>query len=347
MKLKLRWERFKKRFREKSNERITFLLIPHNERTIVNLQLSNFTIGFSILVVFCVLLASFFAVQFQENIKVEAETLQDKDRSFLHERDQYLRKYHEMALQQKLFKRHLVTLMERSKLQEDDKSFFMDESELSEIAAQELDIEGEQYVQLQNEKNRRTMKFLNFETTLKIAQGKEQEEGFYFHPEVNLYRKLRLDIAQTTDAVARLNRLIKERETVQGALPYGWPVGGGHFTSLFGPRISPFGTTKDFHTGVDLADGIGTPIYAGADGRVATCGYSGGYGLTVRLNHSFGFQTLYGHMSSSAVNCGQYVKKGQLIGRVGMTGRTTGPHLHYEVRILDRPVNPMPYLTSG
>lgn len=337
----------RKRLHEKGHERITFLVIPHNDKAIVNMQLSNYVIALGIFSLIFIVVASVFAVNMQRNIQGEADKLQDRDRAYVNERALYLRKYHEMVVQQDLFKKQFRKVIEQAKLLEDTDNLFIDDAVLREAARELLDAEGEEYVRSLSYKENRTIKFLNFETTLRIAQGTSQEEGFYFYPEVALYRKLKLDMKQTSSAVIMLQQLLKEREVVQQALPYYWPLAGGHFTSFFGGRISPFGHARDFHTGVDLAEAIGTPIYAAADGRVVSCGYSGGYGLSVKISHMYGFQTLYGHMSSLNISCGSYVRKGQVIGRVGATGRATGPHLHYEVRINDHPVNPMPYLTSG
>jgi len=337
----------RKRIREKGNERITFLVIPHNDKAIVNMQLSNYVIALGIFSLLFVILMSFFAVSMQRNIQGEADQLQNRDRAYVKERELYVRKYHEMAVQQNFFKKQFGRLVVQAKLFDGDEQIFIENGVLHDTAVQMLDIEGEDYAKSLSYRENRTIKFLNFDTTLKIAQGKSQEEGFYFYPEITLYRKLKLDLKQTKSVVTMLQQLMKEREIVQEALPYYWPLAGGHFTSFFGGRISPFGNSRDFHTGVDLAEAPGTPIYAAADGRVTSCGMSGGYGLSVRLAHSFGFQTLYGHMSSIHTSCGAWVKKGQQIGRVGATGRATGPHLHYEVRIIDHPVNPMPYLTSG
>lgn len=337
----------RKRLHEKGHERITFLVIPHNDKAIVNMQLSNYVIALGIFSLIFVVVASVFAVNMQRNIQGEADKLQDRDKAYVNERELYVRKYHEMVVQQDLFKKQFGKVIKQAKLLEGEEDIFIDDDILRDSAVQMLDAEGEEYARSLSYKENRTIKFLNFETTLKIAQGKSQEEGFYFYPEVTLYRKLKLDMKQTTSAVVMLQQLLKEREVVQQALPYYWPLAGGHFTSFFGGRISPFGHSRDFHTGVDLADATGTPIYAAADGRVVSCGYSGGYGLSAKISHPYGFQTLYGHMSSLYATCGSYVRKGQMIGRVGATGRATGPHLHYEVRINDHPVNPMPYLTSG
>jgi murein DD-endopeptidase MepM/ murein hydrolase activator NlpD len=105
-------------------------------------------------------------------------------------------------------------------------------------------------------------------------------------------------------------------------------------TSLFGWRIHPITGDRRFHAGTDLGAPLGTPILATGKGQVATADWVGGYGLTVILNHSSAQQTLYGHMSEILVQPGQWVEAGTVIGRVGSTGNSTGPHLHFEVRHL-------------
>ena len=119
------------------------------------------------------------------------------------------------------------------------------------------------------------------------------------------------------------------------------------FTSGFGVRSDPFEHGAAMHPGIDLAGAYGTPIYATADGTVVRSGWnSGGYGNMVELDHGRGIVTRYGHMSAVLVHAGDHVIRGQQIGRMGSTGRSTGNHLHYEVRIDGRPVNPIPFMKS-
>jgi murein DD-endopeptidase MepM/ murein hydrolase activator NlpD len=116
-----------------------------------------------------------------------------------------------------------------------------------------------------------------------------------------------------------------------------WPV-GGPVTSGFGWRWGRM------HEGIDIGAGSGTPIHAAAAGRVIYCGWEGGYGNLVVLDHGGNIATAYGHQSSIAVACGQQVNQGDVIGYVGSTGHSTGPHLHFEVRINGNPVDPLGYL---
>ncbi|HXD02170.1 MAG TPA: M23 family metallopeptidase [Novosphingobium sp.] len=125
------------------------------------------------------------------------------------------------------------------------------------------------------------------------------------------------------------------------------PVDGVKLTSDYGMRWHPVLGGRRQHKGVDLAAPIGTPIHAAADGMVERADWFSGYGLYVAIEHGGEIETRYGHMSRLNVAAGQMVHKGDIIGYVGTTGRSTGPHLHYEVRVAGEAVNPMPYLQSG
>ena len=131
------------------------------------------------------------------------------------------------------------------------------------------------------------------------------------------------------------------------SVPALMPVKNSRNTSSFGTRSDPFKGTAAMHAGVDLAGPLGTPIYATADGIVNRATVAGGYGNLVELNHGQGIQTRYGHLSSMLVHSGQRVKRGQLIALMGSTGRSTGSHLHYEVRIDGQAVNPIPFMQAG
>lgn len=122
-----------------------------------------------------------------------------------------------------------------------------------------------------------------------------------------------------------------------------WPV-VGPITSSFGEREDPFNGEGAFHAGIDISSTFGQPVRAAADGVVITAGLASGYGREILLDHGNGIQTLYGHLSGFAITPGEQVKEGQIIGYVGTSGRSTGPHLHYEVRIRNTPVNPHKYL---
>ena len=134
----------------------------------------------------------------------------------------------------------------------------------------------------------------------------------------------------------------EERARVLALIPNGSPVAYNGITSKFGYRDHPITHTREFHRGVDLKAEMNTPIYATADGVVefAEGGDNKGYGRLVILDHAYGFRTLYGHLKSFKVKSGEVVKKGELIGYSGNSGLSNGPHLHYEVRFIQRSLNP-------
>lgn len=137
-------------------------------------------------------------------------------------------------------------------------------------------------------------------------------------------------------------RVVTDWASLVGA-PSLWPV-MGPITSSFGQREDPFNGEGAFHSGVDISASFGEPVRAAADGVIQAADMATGYGRQVIIDHGNGIETLYGHLSGFAVTAGQEVSRGQIIGYVGMSGRATGPHLHYEVRIHNTPVNPHRYL---
>ena len=120
----------------------------------------------------------------------------------------------------------------------------------------------------------------------------------------------------------------------------------GWLSSAFGNRTDPFTGQPDFHPGIDISADKGTPIYATADGRVGSAAYSGAYGNLVVIDHGFGISTRYGHMSKFGVKAGDRVQRGDVIGYIGQTGRANGPHVHYEVWLNGRMLNPLRLLTT-
>lgn len=131
------------------------------------------------------------------------------------------------------------------------------------------------------------------------------------------------------------------------AIPSRMPVEGASLTSGYGMRNHPVLGGRRQHKGVDLAMPTGTPVYATADGMVSKAEWFSSYGLYISLEHGAAIQSRYGHLSRLNVAAGQQVRKGDLIGYVGSTGRSTGPHLHYEVRIAGAAVNPVPYMQGS
>ena len=150
--------------------------------------------------------------------------------------------------------------------------------------------------------------------------------------------------AATTGISLGLIRNVTTADWVRAnASPNLWPV-EGQITGSFGERIDPFNGEGAFHSGVDIGSTYGQVVVAPADGIVVFADFMGGYGRAIVLDHGHSISTRYGHLSNFAVAVGQQVHRGDTIGYVGLSGRSTGPHLHYEVRINDTPVNPHKYL---
>jgi septal ring factor EnvC (AmiA/AmiB activator) len=167
------------------------------------------------------------------------------------------------------------------------------------------------------------------------------------HSSMNQFFALRTSAmtgAATTGISLGLIRNVTTADWVRAnSSPSIWPV-EGLVTGSFGERIDPFNGEGAFHNGVDISSSYGQAVIAPADGVVEFADFFGGYGRAVVLEHGRGVSTRYGHLSGFAVTQGQRVHRGDIIGYVGLSGRSTGPHLHYEVRINDIPVNPHKYL---
>jgi murein DD-endopeptidase MepM/ murein hydrolase activator NlpD len=149
----------------------------------------------------------------------------------------------------------------------------------------------------------------------------------------------RISIARAQ--VTRLTRTL-------GTVPVRKPVDGEvDLASGFGVRMDPFTSSPAWHTGLDLHGETGDAVRATASGSVTAAGWSGGYGRVVDIDHGNGLSTRYGHLSSIDVRVGQSIRSGQIVGRVGSTGRSTGPHLHYETRVRGEAVDPQKFLRAG
>jgi len=138
---------------------------------------------------------------------------------------------------------------------------------------------------------------------------------------------------------------VDKRNQLAAATPSIWPT-HGWLSSTAGNRSDPFTGEKDFHPGLDISADKGDPVYATADGKIVNASAAGNYGNLVIIDHGYGLETRYGHLSAFKVKDGQTVKRGDLIGLVGATGRATGPHLHYEVRANGRILNPLQLLLN-
>jgi len=195
--------------------------------------------------------------------------------------------------------------------------------------------------------------------TLKLAGNDFSQLFSLGSKEEVLEEAVDMNFAGSLDLPDLIAELQKQRQEVEGikeylqmqkdvyvSTPKGYPVTGCRNTSGYGMRSDPLDGKRKLHTGVDLACNQGTPIHATADGIVSHSGWTTDSGYVVVLEHGLGFSTIYAHNRSNAVKVGQQVRRGDLIGAVGATGRTTGPHVHYEVLKDGKTVNPAPYLAG-
>ncbi|OGR40917.1 MAG: hypothetical protein A2X35_03015 [Elusimicrobia bacterium GWA2_61_42] len=162
----------------------------------------------------------------------------------------------------------------------------------------------------------------------------------------NSIQKMQAESRKRLSSYTEMTLYLTDRHNGARATPSIWPA-EGRITSPFGYRIAPLRYASEYHSGIDIANEAGTPIYAAADGVVRHSGWAQGYGMCAVVDHGFGYSTLYGHMSEILGKEGVQVRRGQVIGRMGSTGTSTGNHLHYEVWTGGLPKDPMKYLQVG
>ena len=220
-----------------------------------------------------------------------------------------------------------------------------------------IEMENQQ-LRAENERQRQELEQLNSrvekveDTSRKLAEKSGMSEEPAVYPGSG-GPELPLDDIGLAAVRAKMSRLEHDMSAVDAVLrkrgytPSIWPV-QGTLESGFGGRRNPVGGSGfEFHSGQDSEAAQGTPVIAGARGIVVFAGWQNGYGQLVVVDHGGGLSTRYGHLSHIDVELGQNVARGQFLGRVGSTGRSTGPHLHYEVRINNEAVNPLQYLLMG
>jgi len=180
------------------------------------------------------------------------------------------------------------------------------------------------------------------QAVLALAAQSNSNLDSSFHASLYAFRLMKAAATNSPGASLALG-LVNDRTLEGSTLPSIWPV-RGQITAGFGQRMDPFSGEGAFHAGVDISAPLGAGVEATADGIVFEAAQDSGYGNMILVDHGFGITTKYGHMSRMFVTVGQEVRRGQVIGSVGMTGKATGPHLHYEVLVHDTPVNPSKYL---
>lgn len=191
-----------------------------------------------------------------------------------------------------------------------------------------------------------------FDFTLSPAMGGPEKAGVLKSQTQNIDFMENLEavgqaLGHKASHLAALESLLLDKQLTAAVTPSGWPVNGGWVSSNFGMRADPFNGRRAYHEGVDIASRLGSTIKAMGDGVVAHAGPKSGYGQMVELTHGQGYTTRYAHTSAVLVKVGDRVTKGQPIAKVGSSGRSTGPHLHFEVHRRGRAVDPRAYLARS
>jgi murein DD-endopeptidase MepM/ murein hydrolase activator NlpD len=301
-----------KRFSHKGREKLTVMLIPHSEKKIFNFQISIFTISF-LLLIFAGIFISFFVTTSRYTLaKREIEELEKSQEG------------NSVALQ-----------MFREEIQSLDQSVLEYRENIRDIIKLLGASQSENIFGLGGPET----EIKNFSEIIGMKSKND------YRAELETAKRINADINASRRVLQNFQKFLRAREEIIQKIPNNWPViGGGFITSPFGMRRSPFTGEWAMHQGVDISWWPGAPIRA--DGVVVFAGMKGGYGRTVQIQHEYGFQTLYAHCSRLAVFEGKKIKKGEIVAFIGRTGRATGFHLHYEVRIGTSAVDPMIFMTT-
>jgi len=303
-----------RRFTQKGREKLTVMLIPHSEKKIFNFQISIFTISFIVLIIAGLIGAFYISTSRYNLTKREMEKLknsQEGNINALHRFQEEVTALDESVLQYKDNIKDIIQLLGASQSEN-----------IFGLGGPETEIKN-----------------------LSEIIGLQDKSGY--ETELETLQRINADIAASRRVLQNFKKFLAAREEIIQKIPNNWPIiGGGFITSPFGMRRSPFTGKWAMHQGVDISWWPGAPIRATADGMVVFAGMKGGYGRTIQIQHEYGFQTLYAHCSRLVAYEGKPVKKGEIIGFLGRTGRATGFHLHYEVRIGTTAVDPMVFMTT-
>ena len=303
-----------KRFVQKGREKLTVMLIPHSEKKIFNFQISLFTISFLILLLAGIIATFFVSTSRYTLAKKEMEILQDAQEG--------------NVVTMQMLKEEISNLNNsvneyRNNIKDIIKLLGASQSEnIFGLGGPETEIKN-----------------------ISEIMGLKSKDDY--QTELETIKRINTDIMASKKVLQNFTKFLAAREEIIQKIPNNWPIiGGGFITSPFGMRRSPFTGKWAMHQGVDISWWPGAPIRSSADGTVVYSGMKGGYGRTVQIQHEYGFQTLYAHLSRISVFEGKQVQKGEIIGFLGRTGRSTGFHLHYEVRIGTKAVDPMVFMTT-
>jgi murein DD-endopeptidase MepM/ murein hydrolase activator NlpD len=239
------------------------------------------------------------------------------------------------------------TQLDRDELQRLQAENLSQREELHRLVVNLEDLRQEMVVVAQNDAKVRVMAKLTAPKSDSMVgiggPAREDDLGSEFNNIQKRIDEVRRQIDLRRESQEEIQGILNDQRSLLAAKPSGWPA-KGWLTSGFGVRNDPFNGKRKMHEGLDIAARTGTPVYATADGIVSSVRTEPGYGKVVTIDHGYGYRTVYGHNSKFNVKVGQRVRRGEQISSVGNTGRSTGSHLHYEIRLNGVPVNPRKYL---
>lgn len=300
----------------------TFIYLPDGGKKARQINVPRFLLVSIPLLVFVALLFSGYGVWSHRTVKGKTRHLKLLQKEHLKQREQLF------ALKQEVDRIGQQTL-DLKKL--DDKIRMMVNLDLSEDNEQLLGIGGSNPQAL-----------FNTEMTAGFASEDYKNWVRNLHQTIENVDTL---ISTQTNGKTALLKTLETQRTLLAHTPSIWPT-RGWISSRFGHRVSPFTNQKEFHRGLDICTKMNTPIIAPADGVVASSKTDYGYGKVLSINHGYGLKTRYAHLSKVLVKRGQHIKRGDKIALVGNTGRSTGPHLHYEVKLKGVQVDPYRYILN-
>jgi murein DD-endopeptidase MepM/ murein hydrolase activator NlpD len=301
----------------KKKEYFTIMFLPGPNVRVRTLSISKSVIKSALLSIVAVILLSFYLIYEYNDVKDKVWELQSMREELMQQKAQV----QNFALNILDYKRQMFLLRDLdTKLRRAVSLGPRDK------AQQVLGIGGPDELGLQN---------------LTTMGEKRQEEALKeMHQELT---QLKGAASKQEASLQMLIEYFEDKRSLYASTPSVWPV-RGWVTSPFGNRTSPFSGILKFHEGMDIAAQTGTPVVAPADGVIIKAGFSTGYGNMVEISHGYGIRTIFGHNTRLNVKAGQRVRRGDVVSYVGDTGTSTGPHLHYEVRVNGLPVNPVRYL---
>ena len=303
-----------KRISNWGHSKLTVMLVPHSEKKIFNFQISNFTLVFTLFLATLLITTSIYAIKIHEKTSKKKIVLENENNKISSKLVNFVELSLELEKKQAKLKKNLVNLIKKSG------GHLYKEQHLLHFPP--FSMEAYKFI-----KNGKVEKIEYIEAIYTLQKSIEK---------IKVLNKRLYEIKMQING---FKKIIKD-------IPSIWPIYGGDgiYASGYGPRIDPFTRVSSFHPGVDILAMPGHPVRASADGIVEAAEYHHGNGFYVNIRHKYSYVTNYSHLNKFIVSKGDIVKKGQVIGYIGNTGRSTGYHLHYEVRIDANHINPDPFL---